>query len=84
MRSVQSQTSQSASLILKNISRSLNSYGRFTLTPVSADSGAGSRDESNIRRGTMIVVWDIDHQGPWGVITDLPPDGAGVRWYALP
>ena len=31
----------------------------------------------------MIVVWDINQQEPWVVMTDLPPAQAGVCWYAL-
>ena len=31
----------------------------------------------------MIVVWDIDQQEPWVVMTDLLPTEAGVCWYAL-
>ena len=31
----------------------------------------------------MIVVWDDDQGEPWVVMTDLPPDEAGVCWYGL-
>ena len=35
------------------------------------------------RRGTMIVVWDSSQDEPWVVMTDLRPEDAGARWYAL-
>ena len=45
--------------------------------------GTAFRRPSKRRRGTMIVVWDVDQQEPWVVMTDLPPAEAGVCWYAL-
>ena len=48
-----------------------------------AGSGTAFRATSKRRRGTMIVVWDDDQDEPWVVMTDLPPDEAGVCWYGL-
>lgn len=45
--------------------------------------GTAFRRPSKRRRGTMIVVWDVDQQEPWVVMTDLSPAEAGVCWYAL-
>ena len=45
--------------------------------------GTAFRNTSRRRRGTMIVVWDINQEEPWVVMTDLPPSEAGVCWYAL-
>ena len=45
--------------------------------------GTAFRATNRRRRGTMIVVWDIDQEEPWVVMTDLPPDEAGVYWYGL-
>ena len=35
------------------------------------------------RRCTLLVVWYTEHDDPWVILTDLPPDQAGVSWYAL-
>ncbi|HLE81009.1 MAG TPA: transposase [Dehalococcoidia bacterium] len=35
------------------------------------------------RAGTLLVVWGHDQAEPWLVLTDLPPDNAGVSWYGL-
>ena len=53
--------------------------------PGHAYAGAGTafRTTSKRRRGTMIVVWDDNQDEPWVVMTDLPPDEAGVCWYGL-
>jgi Transposase DDE domain len=32
---------------------------------------------------TLIAVWTTGQKEPWAVVTDLPPDRAGVSWYAL-
>lgn len=34
-------------------------------------------------RGTLILVWEEDHQDPWVVLTDLLPDRVGIVWYGL-
>ena len=31
----------------------------------------------------MIVIWDKDQAEPWVVMTDAPPNEAGVCWYGL-
>ena len=45
--------------------------------------GTAFRRASIRRRGTMIVVWDRAQDEPWVVMTDLRPEDAGERWYAL-
>lgn len=45
--------------------------------------GTAFRHTHARRRGTLIVIWDYDQDEPWVVLTDLPPESAGVCWYAL-
>ena len=35
------------------------------------------------RRCTLLAVWYVEQKDPWVILTDLPPDQAGVSWYAL-
>ena len=35
------------------------------------------------RRCTLLVVWQADQPEPWIILTDQPPEAAGVSWYAL-
>ena len=35
------------------------------------------------RRCTLLAVWYTEQEEPWVILTDLPPDQAGVSWYAL-
>ena len=35
------------------------------------------------RRCTLLAVWYTEQEEPWVILTDLPPDPAGVSWYAL-
>ena len=35
------------------------------------------------RRCTLLAVWYAEQEEPWVILTDLPPDQAGVSWYAL-
>ena len=35
------------------------------------------------RRCTLLAVWYKEQGEPWVILTDLPPDQAGVSWYAL-
>ena len=35
------------------------------------------------RRCTLIVVWYVEQEEPWVILTDLPPGEAGASWYAL-
>jgi hypothetical protein len=35
------------------------------------------------RQGTLLVVWEAEHDQPWLVLTDLAPDAVGVAWYGL-
>ena len=35
------------------------------------------------RRCTLLVVWYIEQEEPWIILTDLPPEEVGVSWYAL-
>jgi hypothetical protein len=32
---------------------------------------------------TLMVVWSPGQKEPWAVVSDLPPDRVGARWYAL-
>jgi hypothetical protein len=46
-------------------------------------TGVAFKDRSARRAGTLVVVWDMGHQHPWVILTDLPPDQCGVCWYGL-
>ena len=35
------------------------------------------------RRCTLIAVWYVEQDEPWIILTDLPPEQAGMSWYAL-
>ena len=35
------------------------------------------------RRCTLIAVWYLEQDEPWIILTDLPPEQAGMSWYAL-
>ena len=35
------------------------------------------------RRCTLLVVWYVEQEEPWIILTDLPPEEAGPSWYAL-
>ena len=35
------------------------------------------------RRCTLLVVWYVEQQEPWIILTDLPPEAVGPSWYAL-
>ena len=35
------------------------------------------------RRCTLLVVWYVEQDEPWIILTDLPPEEAGPSWYAL-
>ena len=45
--------------------------------------GTAFRAASKRRRGTLLVVWEVGQTAPWVVLTDLPPEQAGVSWYGL-
>lgn len=45
--------------------------------------GTAFRATRKGRRGTLLVVWEPDQDEPWVVLTDLPPQQAGVAWYGL-
>lgn len=32
---------------------------------------------------TLVVLWEACHDEPWVLLTDLPPQVVGVRWYGL-
>ena len=32
------------------------------------------------RRCTLLAVWYKEQEEPWVILTDLPPDQAGVSW----
>jgi len=33
--------------------------------------------------GTLIVLWDLEQEEPWGILTDVSPRQVGVVWYGL-
>ena len=35
------------------------------------------------RQCTLLVVWYVEQEEPWIILTDLPPEEVGVSWYAL-
>ena len=35
------------------------------------------------RQCTLLVVWYVEQEEPWIILTDLPPAEVGVSWYAL-
>ena len=35
------------------------------------------------RHCTLLAVWYVEQEEPWIILTDLPPEEAGVSWYAL-
>ena len=35
------------------------------------------------RHCTLLVVWYVEQEEPWVILTDLPPEEVGVSWYAL-
>ena len=35
------------------------------------------------RRCTLLVVWYVEQEEPWIILTDLEPDKVGPSWYAL-
>jgi len=58
---------------------------QFVSTPGRAWVGRGTafRDRTVRRRGTLVVVWDMQQREPWVVLTDLAPEQIGVCWYGL-
>ncbi len=58
---------------------------RFVSQPDTAWIGQGtafSTPEAK-RRCTLVVVWYLEQEEPWIILTDLPPDKVGPSWYAL-
>ena len=51
--------------------------------PAWVGHGTAFRATSKRRRGTLLVVWELDQDEPWVVLTDLEPQEAGPAWYGL-
>ena len=46
-------------------------------------SGTAFGQPTAKRRCTLLAVWYAEQEEPWIILTDLPPEEAGVSWYAL-
>ena len=57
----------------------------FVSRPDTAWIGSGTAFSTPAakRRCTLIVVWYLEQEEPWVILTDLPPGEAGASWYAL-
>jgi hypothetical protein len=57
----------------------------FVSGPGHAWVGAGTafKERESRRKGTLVVVWDVDQAEPWVLLTDLHPTEVGVCWYGL-
>ena len=58
---------------------------RFVPRPDTAWIGRGTAFSTPAakRRCTLLVVWYVEQEEPWIILTDLPPEEAGPSWYAL-
>ena len=58
---------------------------RFVSRPDTAwvGQGAAFSTPKAKRRCTLLVVWYVEQEEPWIILTDLPPKEVGVSWYAL-
>ena len=58
---------------------------RFVSRPDTAWVGQGTAFSTPKakRRCTLLVVWYVEQEEPWIILTDLPPKEVGVSWYAL-
>ena len=58
---------------------------RFVSRPDTAWIGQGTAfvHPTAQRRCTLLVVWYLEQEEPWVLLTDLPPQEVGVSWYAL-
>ena len=58
---------------------------RFVSRPDTAWIGRGTAFSTPKakRRCTLLVVWYVEQEEPWIILTDLPPKEVGVSWYAL-
>jgi hypothetical protein len=45
--------------------------------------GQGVAFRNHKIKGTLIVLWDVGHQAPWVLLSDLPPENVGIVWYGL-
>ena len=57
----------------------------FASRPDTAWIGRGTAFSSPTakRRCTLLVVWYVEQDEPWIILTDLAPDKVGPSWYAL-
>lgn len=51
--------------------------------PGQAWTGRGWLGAARALEVTLIVVWSAGQKEPWAVVSDLPADQVGARWYAL-
>ena len=58
---------------------------RFVSRPDTAWVGQGTAFSTPKAkcRCTLLVVWYVEQEEPWIILTDLPPKEVGVSWYAL-
>ena len=58
---------------------------RFVYRPDTAWIGQGTAFSTAKakRQCTLLVVWYVEQEEPWIILTDLPPEEVGVSWYAL-
>ena len=58
---------------------------RFLSRPDTAWAGQGTAFSTPKakRHCTLMVVWYVEQEEPWVILTDLPPQEVGVSWYAL-
>ena len=57
----------------------------FVSVPGTAWAGHGTAfgPPTAQRRCTLLAVWYAGPEEPWIILTGLPPEGAGISWYAL-
>ena len=57
----------------------------FVPQPDTAWIGQGTAFSTSAakRRCTLLVVWYVEQEEPWVILTDLPPQQVGPSWYAL-
>jgi hypothetical protein len=57
--------------------------GQFAASVGRRWAGAGvAYPSGNCLPGTLLASWERDQEEPWLILTDLPPAGTDVTWYA--
>jgi len=46
-------------------------------------AGVAFKDRAKRLDATLLVVWEDGQETPWVLLSDLPPQHVGVRWYGL-